>query len=204
MSDAAPSRSLSEDIAFIRSMVEEGRRGASKAGISLAAGLIWGTASLYSWAAWTKVIDAPNSGPGNWSWAIAIVVFALVGIPLGMYRPTGNRAVGAAWGSVGASCWTITIAIWVAAWRMNAWAMFTLLPPIIMALYGGAWLVCASALRVRWMLWLGVLCLLSSLLLAYTAGQPVEYLVFALSLYAFAGAPGLVGVLRNRELRARS
>lgn len=203
MSNAAPSRSLSEDIAFIRSMVEEGRQAPNKGSIGLAAGLIWGTASLYTWAVWSKAIAVPG-GPGNWSWLIAAVVFALVGIPLGMYRRGGNRAVGAAWGAVGASCWTITAVIALAAWKTNTWVMFTLLPPVVMALYGGAWLVCASVLRSAWLLWAGVLCLLSSLLLAYTAAQPVEYLLFALSLYAFAGVPGLIGVLRNRELRARS
>jgi hypothetical protein len=77
--------------------------------------------------------------------------------------------------------------------------MFVLLPPIIMALYGGAWLVCAAAFRARWPAGVGVLCLLSSLLLAYTAAQPVEYLLFALSLYTFASVPGLIGLLHNRR-----
>lgn len=200
MSDAASSRSLTEDIAFIRSMVEEGRQSSYKGGIGLAAGLIWGTASLYTWAVWVKILDTPGGMAGvNWIWIAALILFALVGIPLGMYRRRGNRAVGAAWGAVGIGCFTISAVIALAGWRMHVWITVFLLPPMIMALYGGAWLVCSAALRSWWMTWTAAACLLASLLLAYTAGQPLEYLVFALSLYAFAGLPGLTSVLRKRR-----
>lgn len=198
MSDAT--QSLSEDIAFIRNLVVDGQNNQFRGGISLAAGLIWGTASLYNWAAWSKVVDLPGGmTTANWSWAAAVVLFLLLGIPLGMYRRSGNRVVGMAWGAVGAACWTLSAAVWIAAWRTHQGVMFTLLPPIIMALYGGAWLVCGAALRKAWQNWIGVLCLLSSLLLAYTAAQPAEYLVFALSLYLFAALPGLLAVVRQRR-----
>jgi hypothetical protein len=200
MSETASSQSLSSDIAFIRAMVEEGRQGGSRNGIGVAAGLIWGSASLYGWIAWTKVIDVPGGVAGaNWSWAVAMVLFSLAGIPLGMYRRGGNRVAGAAWAAVGWACLTVSAVISIAAWRLHLGVIVTVLPPIIMALYGGAWLICAAAFRTWFLLAVGVLSLLSSLLLAYTVARPVEYLLFALCLYFLGAGPSLVGVLRSRS-----
>ena len=215
MSDAVHSQSpspsaLSEDIAFIRALAEEGRKTPFRGGVSLAAGLIWGTASLYNWSVFSGLWNssgrpvgadwwnAPGATGANWSWLAAAVAFALVGIPLRIYksRSCGNRAAAAAWGGVGLACWVVSFAVIIAGVHTRQGIIFTILPPMIMALYGGAWMVSAVAFRAPWQRWVGVLSLLSSLLLAYTAGRPIEYLVFALSLYALAGLPGLVAVLR--------
>jgi hypothetical protein len=205
MSDAAPSQSqsastLGSDIAFIRAMVEEGRKGSDRSGIGVAAGLLWGSASLYIWAAWAKVIDPPGGiGEANWAWAAAAVLFMIAGFPLGMYRRGGNRVAGATWGAVGLACWTLSAVVGIVAWRLHQGVILTLLPPIVMALYGGAWLICAAAFRTWFLLVVGVLSLLSSLLLAYTVAQPVEYLLFGLSLYLLGAGPSLIGVLRSRS-----
>ncbi len=200
MSDTVQPQSLSEDIAFIRALAVEGQNTRHRGEIGLAAGLIWGSASLYDWAVWAKLMS-PIGGYASigWIWLVATVVFMVVGAPIGMYRRSGNRAIGAAWGSLGAGCWTITAAIALAAWRTNQGVMFTLLPPIIMALYGGAWLLSATVMRRWWMCWVGVGCLLSSLLLAYVIAQPLEYLLFGLALYLFAALPGLLVLLRQRQ-----
>jgi hypothetical protein len=210
MSDAAQpqAQSLSEDIAFIRALAVEGRKTPFRGGISLAAGVIWGTASLYSWwaissasAAGGKWWTSPIVETANWSWLAAAVAFALAGIPLRMYRraPGSSRTAAVAWGGMGLACWVVSAAVVIAAVRTQQWAIFSVLPPMIMALYGGAWLVSAVAFRAPWQRWLGFLSLLSSLLLAYTAAQPIEYLIFALSLYGLAGLPGLVAVLRPQS-----
>jgi hypothetical protein len=200
MSDAAQSRSLSDEIAFIRTMVEEGRGGSSGNGIGVAAGLIWGSASLYYWAVWAKVLDVPGgiAAATSWAWPVAVAAFLIAGVPLRMYRRSGSVA-GAAWGAIGLACWAISTVIGLAAWRLQMWEIWSLLPPIIMALYGGAWLITAAAYRRWWLLAIAVLSLLSSLLLAYTVAQPVEYLLFALSLYLLMAAPSLARVLRARR-----
>ena len=200
MSDAVQPQSLSEDIAFIRAMAEEGRRTPFRGGVSLTAGLIWGSASLYCWTVAAGLWTNPPGGlaSAGWIWLVAAVVFALAGFPLGIYRraPGAHRAAAAAWGGVGIACWTISAAVIIAAVRTHTGAIFSLLPPIIMALYAGGWMIGAWAFRACWQLWIGGLCLLSSLVLAYFAAQPVEYLLFALALYGLAGLPGLVTVLR--------
>ena len=200
MSDAVQPQSLRDDIAFIRALAVEGQNTRYRGEIALAAGLIWGSASLYDWAVWAKLMS-PIGGYASfgWIWLVAAVVFLAAGVPLGLFRRSGNRAIGAAWGSVGAACWTLTAVIALAAWRTNQGVMFTLLPPIIMALYGGAWLLSAAVMRRWWMCGVGVGCLLSSLVLAYTVAQPVEYLLFGLALYVFAALPGLLTLLRQRH-----
>ena len=205
MSDAVHSQSLTpqsltEDIAFIRGLAEEGRKTPYRGGISLAAGLIWGTASLYGWAVTAGLWSNPPGGlaSAGWIWLVATMAFAIAGVPLRIYRtgPGCNRTAAAAWGGVGLACLTVSAGMGLAAWRMHQGAVMALLPPMIMALYGGGWLVGAVAFRAPWQRWVGGLCLLSSLVLAYVAAQPVEYLLFALSLYGLAALPGLIAVLR--------
>jgi hypothetical protein len=199
MSDAVQPQSLSDDIAFIRALAEEGRRTPFRGGVSLAAGLIWGSASLYCWMVASGLWTNPPGGMVSmgWIWLIAAVVFALAGVPLRIYRrsPGAHHAAAAAWGGVGIACWTLIAGMFIAAVRTHTWVFFALVPPMIMALYAGGWMVGAMAFRARWQLWIGGLCLLSSLILAYFAAQTVQYLLFALSLYGLAGVPGLIAVL---------
>jgi hypothetical protein len=201
MSDTAKIQSLSEDIAFIRTMVEEGRRSPYRGELSLAAGLIWGTASLYIWAARAGLWIPPGGvEAASWAWLAALVVGAAAGVALRDFRRRHtNRVAAAAWGAVGLAIGVMSMAVMIAAGRTREPVIFSLLPPIIMALYGGGWLVGAVAYGARWQRWIGGLCLLSSLALAYTAAQPVEYLLFALSLYGLAALPGLVAVLRPQR-----
>jgi hypothetical protein len=202
MSDAVQPQSLSEDIAFIRAMAEEGRRVPFRGGVSLTAGLIWGSASLYCWSVASGLWTNPPGGVAStgWIWLIAAVLFAIAGFPLRMYRrsPGAPRMAATAWGAVGIACWTISAAIIIAGARTHVWAIFAVIPPVIMALYAGGWMIGAMVFRARWQLWVGGLCLLSSLVLAWFAAQPVEFLLFALALYGLAGLPGLVTVLRPR------
>ena len=205
MSDAVHTSSpntLSEDIAFVRALAEEGRNRPWRGGVSLAAGLIWGTASLYSWSVVIKAWASPF-GPDSagWVWLVASLVFAVVGFPLGIYRgrPDTNRTAAAAWGAVGVAIWAVSAAIVIAAVRAHTPAMFALLPPMCMAIYGGAWLVSASAYKAPWQRWVGGFSLLSSLALAWVAAKPVELLLFALSLYALAALPGLIALVRAQK-----
>lgn len=198
MSDAVQPRSLSDDIAFIRAMVEEGQKTPFRGEISLAAGLIWGSASLFTWAVLEKLVSTPaNIG---WAWACAAGVFALVGFPLRMYgqRPETNRIAATVWGGVGIACWTICAATALAIWRTHEGIIVTIIPSMIMALYGAGWIVGAAAFRAPWQRWIGIACLLVGVLLGVTAGRPEEYLIFALALYGLMGVPGLLGVMQAR------
>jgi hypothetical protein len=199
MSDTT--HTLRDDIAFVRALAEEGRQSPFRGEVSLAAGVIWGSASLYSWSVASQLWHPPGGMISiGWSWMAAMAAFAIAGVPLGIYksRPDTNRTAAAAWSGVGVACLTISFGAALAMWRTHQYAMGAMIPPMIMALYGGGWLVGAVAFRAPWQRWIGFLCLLSSLALAFTAARAEEYLVFALSLYLLAGLPGLIAVLRDR------
>jgi hypothetical protein len=202
MTDAVQSQSLSEDIAFVRALAIEGQQGPYRGDISLAAGLIWGSASIYSWSVVSHLWATPPGGmaSASWAWAVAAVAFGLVGVPLKIYgtRPNTNRVAATAWSAVGLACWTIAAATALAVWRTHQGIITTLIPSVIMALYAGGWLVSAVACRQPWQKWLAVLSLLASLLLGFMAGQAEEYLVFGLALLLLMGLPGLVTVVRAR------
>jgi hypothetical protein len=200
MSDTT--HTLRDDIAFVRALAEEGRQTPYRGGISLAAGVIWGSASLYTWGVASQVWRPPGGMSSiGWGWMAAMVTFAIAGMPLGMYRsrPDTNRVAAAAWSGVGLACLTISIGGAIASWRTHQYAIGGMIPPMIMALYGGGWLVGAVAFRAPWQRWVGILCLLSSLALAFTVARAEEYLVFALLLYLLCGLPGLLAVLRDRS-----
>jgi hypothetical protein len=198
MSDTA--HTLRDDIAFVRAMAEDGRQ-PYRGEIALAAGVIWGSASLYSWSVASQIWHPPGGMSSiGWGWMAAMAAFAIAGVPLGMYqpRPNTNRIAAAAWSGVGLACLTISIGGAIAAWRTHQYVIGGMIPPMIMGLYGSGWLVGAAIFRAPWQRWIGVLSLLSSLALAFTAARAEEFLLFALSLYLLCGLPGLLGVLRSR------
>jgi len=198
MSDAVQPQSLSDDIAFVRALAVEGQKTPFRGEISLVAGLIWGSASLCSWAVFEKLI----STPANISeiWGGAAILFAAAGFPLGMYRRRAgtNRVAAAAWGGVGLACWTMFAATALAIWRSHAWMIGAFMPSMIMALYGAGWMVGAVAFRAPWQRWISFACLIVALLLGATVGRPEEFLIFAVALYGLMGLPGLLAVMRAR------
>jgi hypothetical protein len=198
MSDTT--HTLRDDIAFVRALAEEGRQTPYRGEISLAAGLIWGSASLYTWSVASQVWHPPGGMTTiDWAWMAAMAAFSIAGIPLGIYksRPDTNRAAAAAWGGVGLACLTVSFGAGIAVWRTHQYAMAAMVPPMIMALYGAGWFVGAVAFRAPWQRGIGALCLLTSLALAFTAGGAQQYLLFSLALYLLVGLPGLIAVLRG-------
>ena len=198
MSDAVQHPSVSEDIAFLRALAVEGQKTPFRGEVSLAAGLIWGTASLYSWGVMEKLVGPP--GNFGWIWGSAAILFAAAGIPLGIYqrRAGTNKVAAAAWLGVGLACWTIAAATGLAIWRSHAWMIGAFMPAMIMALYGAAWMVGAVAFRAVWQRWIAAACFLVALLLGATVGMVEEWLIFAIALYGLMGVPGLLAVLRPR------
>src|SRR5665213_710718 len=68
MSDTT--QTLRDDIAFVRALAEEGRQSPYRGGISLAAGVIWGSASLYTWSVASQLWHPPGGmSTIGWSWA---------------------------------------------------------------------------------------------------------------------------------------
>ena len=75
--------------------------------------------------------------------------------------------------------------------------------PFILAIYGSAWFVAAALSRTRWLFAVSVGAFVMALVTAWFAVDGVAiYLVYALSLYFLAAAPGFVLMRRARQSAA--
>jgi hypothetical protein len=188
-------QSMRDDIAFMRALAEDGRGGVFGGEAMIGAGLIYGAASAYSWAALSGVLHASWAPAGiGWSWLGASVVFAglLVALRRGRPMSSASRIGKTAWSSIGLAIWTICLGVGLTAWQTRDGVVLSLIPPMVLALYGSGWMVAAAVFRVAWTRWVALACLAASLALAALAGRPEQYLLFAAALLLLASAPGVV------------
>ncbi len=189
------------DIAWMRKLAEEGAtapfRGAS---ILMAAGLIFGGASVLHWAAKSGLIVMP---PAAFSalWGVATLVFLTIMTVLSLRRrarggvvTVANRASGVAWSSVGFGIFFLFASMSVISWRIaDVSAMLLLVwlvPSVIMVFYGLGWAVTASVLKSRPLWWLAIASFTAAPLLATLAGRDAQYLAYAAALLLLMALPG--------------
>lgn len=190
------------DIAWLRGLAEEGAKGPVRgASILLAAGLIYGSASLGHWAAMTGAL------PGGlravpWLWLGATTVFLAVNGLLVWrlrgaqgVRTAANRAIGAAWAGVGYGIFTLFASNFVADLTVPAHqgtAVFALVPSIIMVFYGMGWAVTAAMTRSGALWWLALASFVTAPVLAAFAATPAQYLAYAGALFGLMALPGFL------------
>lgn len=187
------------DIAWMRRLAEENAEAPMRGGsILMAAGLIYAAASIVHWAVLSGVIAmAPQLF--SFVWLGATAVFFLVLMVLiyrergrGGVRTAGNRAVGAAWSSVG---WGIfatfaSVAVIAAKIGQDSLLLLALTPSIIMVFYGMGWAVSATMTRARQLWWLAIGSFAAAPLLALLTGNDVQYLAYAGCLILLMAIPG--------------
>lgn len=182
-----------DDVAFMRRMAEEAGARAPGGGAWLAAaGLIYGVASLAFYAAITGAL--PLARP--WLvWLGAIFIYAIVGVALARRaraaRRPAARGLTAVWRTLGLTVLVLFVAFTLASARAAMPAMMGMLGPVILALYGMAWLVAAALTGRRVFAAVGVAAFGFTLLLAWTVALPEQFLVFAAALGCTVMLPGL-------------
>jgi hypothetical protein len=192
---------LKDDLAFMRAMAQDGRRGPMVGGASLvSAGVIFSIATLVCWAMAKGLIPAQDT----WFlgvWVIAMAVhLAVMAVLVGRWRRAGhagaasaaNRAFRWAWSACGWSIGVIFAGTALAAWRTHNWMVFANFPTIILALYGAAWSVTAAMSDRKWMRWVALGSFAAALGMALVSDVGVGYLAFAAALILLAAAPGYV------------
>ena len=200
------------DIAWMRRLAEENAqtplRGAS---ILLAAGVIYGGASVIHWATLTGLIH--ESGPvSGVVWLIATVLFLAFVLFAGaaLRRREGvttatNRAAGAVWSGVGWGIFALFGAMAVGGWRTGGEgvvAFLWLVPSIVMVFYGMGWAVTAAMTRSRALAALAVASFVAAPLLAALAGMDAQYLAYAAALFLLMALPGFLLMRAARAERA--
>jgi hypothetical protein len=189
------------DIAWLKSLAEEGSKSPPQGGsILLAAGLIWGTASLAHWMVLSGLIPVGPSAFGI-IWGVAVIAFMAALIVLirrlkaqGGVETAAGRAFGTVWSALGWGIFSLFSSLMmldvaqsgqtdVAAWSLAV-------PSIIISFYGIGWAVSATMLRQR-MLWvLAVASFVAAPLLALIAGSTYQYLAYSIALFLLIGLPG--------------
>lgn len=191
---------LKADIAFMKALAQEGQKTPLLGGaIMVAAGLIFGLASVAEWAMMTGRLNfgTPWAQLYNWGGAMVLffVILAVVRRRLRSQPGAGspsNRASGTAWAAVGWTIFTLAAAIAVVSWRTGSNVPATLFPSIILGLYGGGWSVAAVMSRRRW-LWLTAIgSYVGAVVVAWFANSPTIMLAYAGCLLLLAVLPGLM------------
>ena len=190
------------DIAWMRRLAEEGSESPVKGGsILMAAGLIYGAASLFEWAQVTG-LAGPMPGVRGVSWLVGTVVFLVTLTFVNMRLRSGsgvmtsaNRAFAAVWTAVGIGIFALFLALIINDVRMGPDQGFTamwLVPSIIFAFYGLGWAVTAAMLRSRILWLLAAAALAACPALALLTGSAGQYLAYAAALFLLMGLPGFL------------
>ena len=193
-----PMQAIRDDLAYMRALADEGRRAPLLGGsILVAAGLIYGTASLAHWAVMAGLLDLPRSSLGLiWGVAVAAFLIALFVLKARLGGKPGaaamaNRVSGAAWGGMGGASFAIGLSLFAAVFKTGDWIFMALFPPVILALYGAAWIVGAALSDRPWMKWVAAGSFAAAVGCALLIGEQAQYLVYAVSFLLLSVAPGL-------------
>ena len=190
-------QAIRDDIAFMRALAEEGRQAPMLGGgVLLAAGAIFGLASVLQWAAMTGLLVLSPWAPVV-IWTSAGAVFGIAARAVirrsqskAGARASVNRATSAAWAAVGWTIFAIWLALMAMAYRTRNWAVMDVFPIVILALYGAAWAVAAAMTRKGWMRLTAMGCFVAGVAMGLLAGTPHMLLVYAACLVLFAVVPG--------------
>lgn len=192
-------QSLRDDITYMKALADEGSRGPLLGGsILVAAGLIFGSASVVEWAMAAGILNLPEIGH-LYLWGATAVLFAIALVVLirrqkgrpGNLSPA-NRAFANAWMGVGLAIFAMSVSISVLGYQAGSDLPFTVFPSLIFALYGAGWAVSAAMSGQKWLWWPAIGGWFAAPVLAWFVGDPVQWLVYAAGLVLLALVPGAV------------
>lgn len=198
---------LKDEIAYIRTMAEEGHKPAGGGGaIMLTAGLGWGLASVAQAGVFAGMLPAS----AYWIWYLPMPAFiaVLIMTTQAQRRRPGStapvtRAMHTAWGGIGGAMTAVIISFIVFSATTGSAAGWMMMPSVMLALYGAAWSLYASLSKQRWVMVVAAGSFIAAPLSVLLAADPVKSMLgYAGSLLLFVALPGLVMMIRDRRERA--
>jgi hypothetical protein len=191
-------KAIRDDIAFMRALAEEGRQAPMLGGgVLVAAGIVFGLASVLQWSTMVGVLNVSPWAPLV-IWAAASAVFGAVATLIlnqsktkPGYQSSVNRATGSAWSAVGYTIFAIWMALMAMGFRTQNWAVMQVFPIVILALYGAGWGVAATMSRRAWMRLTSLGCFVGAILIGLMTDSPHMLLVYAGCLVLFGVIPGV-------------
>jgi hypothetical protein len=195
-----------DDIAFMRTLAEEGRQSPLVGGaILVASGLSFGTASLAVWLNLSfNLVTAGWSFPAIWTLSLVIFLgYLFFSKATRGPRPGASRAIGVAWSGAGWSIFFVGLSLAVMAVRGKDPYVANAFLPFILAIYGSAWFVAAALTRTRWLFAVAAGSFAFALVTAWFASEgAIVFLIYALGLYTLVAAPGLALMRQARPAAA--
>jgi hypothetical protein len=190
------------DIAFMRAMAEDGRSGGARmAGWTMvAAGVIFGGTSAALWAAIAGGL-VHNGLIFFAAYAAAVAVFvavrALLQRRLEAPRTVRTRTINGAWRAMGAAIWAIAISLALMGYLKGDWSVMGAMGPVVLALYGMAWMVSAVVSGEGWQRAVGLAAFAFAIAMGAVMLQPAwGGLVFSAAVFCLLAIPGMVLVRR--------
>lgn len=190
-------QTVRDDIAYIRTLADEGRRGPPRGGaILLAAGLIWSATSLAAWIAYERR-DVVPEGWQSGVWLVGMGVFlTTLALLIRSYRgkpgmsSVNNRVTRTAWSAAGWSIFVFVLAMVAACRRLNSNLPTVMIAPYVLSVYGVGWTVAASVSDQRWMTWTAVGSFAVAVIMGCLAASSAQYLAYAAALLLLMALPG--------------
>lgn len=192
-------QSVHDDIAYMKALAQEGRQAPLLGGsILIAAGLIFGLASIVAYGIDSGILNVPPVVHAYLWGGAGLIFFVVLMLQI---RRTGsrpgansvvNRAGGAGWMGVGLATFVMALAMTVVSWKTGSDIAYMIFPSLIFALYGSGWAVSATMSDQKWQWKLAIGCWIAAPLIAFLTGSPLMWLGYAAGLVLFAFVPGVL------------
>jgi hypothetical protein len=192
-------QSVRDDIAFMRALAEEGSQVPMLGGgITAAAGLIFGLASVVHWLIQSEILRV-NEWFFMGTWVGAGVLFGIV-CTLLIRRTRAqagansvvNKATGSAWSAVGFAIFTTFLGMLAIFYATKNDGVFYIFPVMILALYGAAWTVAADLTGKGWLRVVALASFAGAVVMGLLTNHPMQMLAYAAALILLAFVPGVI------------
>jgi hypothetical protein len=188
-------QAIRDDLAFLRSLADEGGSGLARTGAALiTVGLIFGVICAVYWAVFSGRLPMADA-LSTWLWAGGVVlmlaIMSMANRRLPAPRGAGSRALAAAWGGTGVSLTVTGAALGLGGWRTgNPHLVLEVFPVLLFAFYGAAWSVAFAARRRAWCALVAAGCMAASIGEGALMGAPEQWLLLSAGLFGLVAAPG--------------
>lgn len=204
-----PNVSAQADLSYLRALAEAGRNAPPEGGSYLLAGGGWFSAAALIIGLGDLGVLAPAAS-GMWTALLvamtgfAATLFLLSRRDAGKVATDANRIFGEAWSAAGAGVFFFFVACFVAAARLDSFAIMNAVALFVLTVYAVAWRISAAITRQQWMNAVTGLCVASLGLVAWAVATPYLWLAYAAALFLSAVVPGLILMRQARILRNRT